>query len=89
MNLLTRPRVEEGETGRPGLGKEADMGTSIATVGARCPLCGSPVLSVARSGKVIAFELRTIPLANDISRGYTLCDDCGVLADLPAGLTLN
>jgi hypothetical protein len=66
------------------------MGTSIASViEARCPLCGSPVLSVARSGKVIAFELRTIPLGNDFTRGYTLCDDCGVLADLPAGLTLN
>jgi hypothetical protein len=38
---------------------------------------------------VIAFELRTIPLSNDFTRGYTLCDDCGVLADLPAGLTLN
>ena len=66
------------------------MGTTFVTsVGARCPLCGSPVLSVARSGRVVAFELRTIPLSGDFSRGYTLCDDCGVLADLPAGLTLN
>ena len=66
------------------------MGPSIANaMEARCPLCGSPVLSVARSGRVIALELRTIPLANDFTRGYTLCDDCGVLADLPAGLTLN
>ena len=66
------------------------MGTSITNlVEAHCPLCGSPVLSVARSGRVVAFELRTIPLGNDFGRGYTLCDDCGVLADLPAGLTIN
>ncbi len=65
------------------------MGTSIvAAVHARCPLCGSPILSVA-GGKVLAFDLRAIPLGNEFGRGYTLCDDCGVLADLPAGVTLN
>ena len=47
------------------------------------------VTSAPRVRRVIALELRTIPLANDFTRGYTLCDDCGVLADLPAGLTLN
>ena len=66
------------------------MGTTIANaVDARCPLCGSLVLSVARSGRVVAFDLRAIPLGDDFGRGYTLCDDCGVLADLPTGLTLN
>ena len=66
------------------------MGTSIVTaVQSHCPLCGSPVLSVARSGEVVAFDLRAIPLGNEFGRGYTLCDECGVLADLPAGLTLN
>jgi hypothetical protein len=67
------------------------MGTSIVVTGvqARCPLCGSPVLSLARSGKVVAFDLRAIPLGSEFGRGYMLCDDCGVLADLPAGLTLN
>ena len=66
------------------------MGPSIASaVEARCPLCGSPVLSVARSGRVVAFDLRAVPLGSDFTRGYMLCDDCGVLADLPAGLTLN
>ena len=65
------------------------MGTTVANaVEARCPLCGSPVLSVARSGKVTAFDLRAFPIG-DLGRGYTLCDDCGGLADLPAGLTLN
>ena len=66
------------------------MGTAITnTFGARCPLCGSPVLSVERSGRVVAFELRSVPLAGEFGRGYTLCDDCGVLADLPSGLTVN
>jgi hypothetical protein len=67
------------------------MGTTIATVGvhSRCPLCGSPVLSVSRSGRVLALELRTIPIGTEFGRGYTLCDECGVLADMPAGLTLN
>jgi hypothetical protein len=66
------------------------MSTSITNlVEAHCPLCESPVLSVARSGRVVAFDLRTIPLGSEFGRGYTLCDDCGVLADLPAGLTLN
>ena len=66
------------------------MGTSAShTFGARCPLCGSPVLSVARSREVIAFGLRTVPLAGELGRGYTLCDDCGVLADLPARLSFN
>ena len=66
------------------------MGTThMNTVGARCPLCGSPVLSLEPSGKIVAFGLRTVPLVGDLGRGYTLCDDCGVLADLPAGLTFN
>jgi hypothetical protein len=66
------------------------MGTSIATaVQARCPLCGSPVLSVGESGTVVVQDLRAIPLGPELDRAYTLCDDCGVLADLPTGLTLN
>jgi hypothetical protein len=48
------------------------MGTTFASVQALCPLCGSPVLSIARSG-----------------RGYTLCDDCGILTNLPSNLTRN
>jgi len=66
------------------------MGTSITTpVEARCPLCGSPVLSVARGGRAVAFELRAIQLGNEFGRGYTLCDVCGILADLPLHSTLN
>jgi hypothetical protein len=81
--------VEEVETGQPGLGKETDMGTTIAAVQALCPLCGSPVLSVGRSGRVFSEDLHPIQLGPEFGRGYTVCDDCGVLANLPTDLTLN
>ncbi len=65
------------------------MGTSFAAIQACCPLCGSPVLSIARSGKVLDEDLHPIQLGDEPGRGYTLCDDCGILADLPTDLTLN
>lgn len=61
----------------------------VTTVGARCPLCGSPVLSLAASGRVIELDARAIRLGGELGRGYTLCDDCGLLADLPASSTFN
>jgi hypothetical protein len=64
----------------------ASMTSHFAT---RCPLCGSPVLSLEHSGRVLAFEMHTVRLAGDFGRGYTLCDDCGLLADIPIGLTRN
>ena len=67
------------------------MGTSVLAVAveARCPLCGSPVLSVGRRGQVLSQALRLSDLGAALSRGYSLCDDCGFLADLPDTLTLN
>jgi hypothetical protein len=65
------------------------MGTSFAGLQACCPLCGAPVLSVGRSGRVLDEDLHPIQLGDELGRGYTLCDDCGILADLPANLTLN
>jgi hypothetical protein len=81
--------VVRDETGRPGLGKETVMGTTIAAVQALCPLCGSSELSVGRSGRVFAEDLHLVQLGPESDRGYTLCDDCGVLANLPTTLTLN
>jgi hypothetical protein len=65
------------------------VGTGFAAVQALCPLCGSPVLSLSRSGRVVSEDLRPIQLGSDLGRGYTLCDDCGLLANLPGDLTLN
>jgi hypothetical protein len=65
------------------------MGTSFAAVRACCPLCGSPVLSIGPSGRVLDEDLHPIQLGDEPGRGYTLCDDCGILADLPTDLTLN
>jgi hypothetical protein len=88
-NLLPSKTVEEVETGQPGLGKETVMGTTIAAVRALCPLCGSPVLSVGYSGRVFAEDVHPIQLGPEQGWGYTLCDDCDVLANLPTDLTRN
>ena len=65
------------------------MGTSFAAVQTHCPLCGSPVLSVSRGGRVTSEDFRPIQIGTVSGRGYSLCDDCGILADLPTDLTLN
>ena len=67
------------------------LGPGVA-VDSRCPLCGDPVLSVSRAGRVLSDDLHPIALFAKRGggvQGYTLCDDCGVLADLPSELTLN
>jgi hypothetical protein len=65
------------------------MGTTIAAVQAHCPLCNSPVLTVGRGGRVFEDDLHPILLGPESGRGYTLCDDCGLLASLSPLLTLN
>ena len=66
------------------------MGTTITAVQPQCPLCGSPVLSFGRGGRVLAEDIHAIPLHRYRgSEGYTLCDDCAVLALLPGDLTVN
>ncbi len=65
------------------------MGTSFASVQALCPLCGSPVLSIGRTGRVLDDDVHPIQLGRELGRGYTLCDDCGILTDLPSNLTRN
>ncbi len=65
------------------------MGTSFTSVQAFCPLCGSPVLSVGRTGRVFDEDVHPVQVGRELGRGYILCDDCGVLADLPDDLTLN
>jgi hypothetical protein len=67
------------------------MAAFLVGVDARCPLCGTSILSVGRSGRVLAEDLHPVPLfkAGHSGEGYMLCDDCGVLAELPSDITLN
>jgi hypothetical protein len=67
------------------------MATSIGftSVQVHCPLCGSPVLSLGRNGRLVMRDARAVQLGAEPGRGYTLCDDCGALADSAVELTLN
>lgn len=66
------------------------MSAVAVAVDARCPVCGSSILAVGRSGRVLTEDLHPIPLHRRRGKeGYMVCDDCGVLAELPANLTLN
>ena len=65
------------------------MGTTFAAVQAFCPLCGSPVLSIGRTGRVFDEDFHPVQLGPEGGRAYTLCDDCGILTNLPSNLTLN
>lgn len=65
------------------------MAATVPMLRAHCPLCGSPVLSVARSGHAFDEDVHPIQVGLDLGLGYTLCQACGVLADMPSDLTLN
>jgi hypothetical protein len=69
------------------------MATMIAGVDARCPLCGCSILTVSRGGHVTAEDLHPVAMRRSRSSssmgGYMLCDECGVLAELPAEMSLN
>ncbi len=64
--------------------------TVVGMMDARCPLCGASILSIGRGGRVTAEDLHPIALyKHGGAEGYMLCDDCGMLAELPSDLTLN
>lgn len=65
------------------------MGTSLAAVSAQCLLCGTPVLSVGSGGRVVSEDLHPVVVGPEAGKAFMLCDECGVLADLPTNLTLN
>ena len=68
------------------------MAAFALAVDARCPLCGDPILSVGRSGRVVAQDLHLVPLRQHergIAPGYTICDECGWLAEMSSDLTVN
>ena len=64
---------------------------SVVGVDARCPLCGVSILSVSSGGQVLAEDLHPVPLyrRGRFGEGFMLCDECGMLADLPPDVTLN
>ena len=65
-NLFPSPPVQPIEGQRTWTSKGGVMGTSIATIQAPCPLCGSPVLSIGRGGRVMSEDLHPILLGPDI-----------------------
>jgi len=72
--------------------EEGPMTTDLlAAVDARCPLCGESILSVDRGGRVTSEDLHPVALyrSGGSGEGYMLCDDCGLLAELPTDLTIN
>ncbi len=68
------------------------MAAYVVDLHARCTLCGASLLSVGRSGRVTATsDLHAIPVfrRGGAGEGISLCDDCGMLAELQSGLTIN
>lgn len=67
------------------------MAAFTLAVDAHCPLCDASILTVSREGHVMSEDLHPVPLrrSNRPGEGYMLCDDCGMLADLPLNSTLN
>ncbi len=72
------------------LGGEGIMASFAAGVEARCPLCGSSIISIGRGGRVEVEDLHAIPISRTrmTGEGYLLCEDCAVLALYP-DLSLN
>lgn len=71
--------------------REVIVAAFVAAVDARCPLCGASILSIGRGGRVEAEDLHPVPLyrTRHAGEGYMLCEECGVLAQLPGDITLN
>jgi hypothetical protein len=84
---MKEPIVEKGRT--PAV-PPAPAKTTLS-IEARCPLCGNTIMSVTRGGRVMAEDLHPVPMhkRGGSGEGYMLCDDCGVLAELPSDLSMN
>jgi hypothetical protein len=67
------------------------MAAFTLAVDASCPLCRRSILTVSRGGVMTEEDVHPVPLrrSNRPGEGYMLCDDCGVLADLPLNSTSN
>jgi hypothetical protein len=80
-----------GTTSCPSKPRGGHMASPFAVaLDASCPLCGTAILSVGRGGRVEAGDLHPVPLyKHPRGEGFMLCDDCGMLAELPPDVTLN
>jgi hypothetical protein len=69
----------------------ATVGSPPHMVDTACPLCGTSLLSVDFEGHVEVELLHPVPLHKnrDASEGYVICEQCALLANLPATITLN
>lgn len=68
------------------------MAAAVPTLAdTRCPLCGSPILTLGAGGRVTWAEARVVPIGAQRAgvSGYLVCEDCGLLAELPAPARLN
>ena len=56
-----------------------------------CPLCGGAMLSIGPGGKVETHDVHPVRLfrVRGLSEGYTICEECNMLTQLPADITLN
>jgi hypothetical protein len=63
----------------------------ILALDSPCPLCGEAMLSIGRGGKVETHEIRPVRLFRvaGLSESYTICEECNMLTQLPADMTLN
>jgi hypothetical protein len=67
------------------------MAAFALAIDPRCPLCRTSIVTVSRGGHLMSEDLHPVPLrhSNRPGEGYILCDDCGMLADLPFNSTKN
>ena len=61
----------------------------VPVVDARCPLCGTSIMTIGRTGRVLSGDMHPVSLRRGHGEGYMLCDECAVLAEMPRDLTLN
>jgi len=66
-------------------------GTGCRSSAVTCPPRPIDRMEHPQSGHVTAEDLHPVPLhkRGGSGEGYMLCDDCGVLAELPSDITLN
>ena len=67
------------------------MAAAFVLSDARCPVCGTSILSFGKGGRVESEDLHPVPIykSRHAGEGYMICDECAVLAGMPRDMTLN